>query len=96
MTIEWTETARQDLREIRRFIARDSKKYAARMIARIREAVELMSAHPEAGHWLPEVESRSIREIYVASFRIVYRTRGETVQVLTVIHGAQNFDGRLE
>ena len=38
MTIEWTETARQDLREIRRFIARDSKKYAARMIARIREA----------------------------------------------------------
>ena len=95
MTIDWTETARQDLREIRRFIARDSKKYAARMIARIREAVELMSANPEAGHWLPEVESRHIREIYVASFRIVYRTRSETIQVLTVIHGAQNFDGML-
>ncbi len=51
MTIEWTETARQDLREIRRFIARDSQKYAARMTARIREAVELMSANPEAGHF---------------------------------------------
>ena len=95
MTIEWTETARQDLREIRRFIARDSQKYAARMIARIREAVELMSANPEAGHWLPEVESRTIREIYVANFRIIYRTRAETIQVLTVIHGAQDFDGRL-
>ena len=57
MTIEWTETARQDLREIRRFIARDSKKYAAQMIARIREALELMSANPESGHWLPEIES---------------------------------------
>ena len=95
MTIEWTETARQDLRAIRRFVARDSKMYAARMIARIREAVELMSAHPDAGHWLPEIESRNIREIYVASFRIVYRTRGEIIQVLTIIHGAQNFDGQL-
>ena len=95
MRIEWTETARQDLREIRRFIARDSKKYAARMIARIREAVELVSAHPDAGHWLPEIESRNIREIYVASFRIVYQTRGEIIQVLTVIHGAQDFDGSL-
>ena len=95
MTIEWTETARQDLREIRRFIARDSRKYAARMIARIREAVELMSANPEAGHRLPEVESQNIREIYVASYRIVYRTRSGTIQVLTVIHGAQDFDGRL-
>jgi len=95
MTIEWTETARQDLREIRRFIARDSKKYAARIIARIREAVELMSALPDAGHWLPEIESRNIREINVTSFRIVYRTRGEIIQVLTVIHGAQNVDGQL-
>ena len=95
MTIEWTEMAQQDLREIRRYIARDSKTYAARMIDRIREAVELASAHPEAGHWLPEVESRNIREIYSASYRVIYRTRGETIQVLTVIHGALDFDGRL-
>lgn len=54
-----------------------------------------MSANPEAGHWLPEVESRNIREIYVANFRIIYRTRAETIQVLTVIHGAQDFGGRL-
>lgn len=95
MRIEWTEAAREDLREIRRFIARDSTKYAARMIARIREAVELMSANPEAGHWLSEVESRDVREIYVASFRVVYRVRAERIQVLTVIHGARDFDGRL-
>lgn len=93
MRIEWTESARQDLREIRRFIARDSRKYAERMIVRIREAVEMMSNNPEAGHWPPEVESREIREIYVAWYRIIYWTHGETIQVLTVIHGAQDFDG---
>jgi addiction module RelE/StbE family toxin len=95
MKIEWTETARADLREIRRFIARDSKQYAKRMIERIRVVVEAVSHNPEGGHWLPEIEARDIREIYVANYRIIYRTTPGLIQVLTVLHGSRDFHGDL-
>lgn len=72
MSIEWSETARADLREFRRFIARDSQHYASRMMDRIRRAVESMSLNPDAGHWLPEIE-------HAISVKSMWRAIGSSI-----------------
>jgi plasmid stabilization system protein ParE len=44
--IVWSAEVRRELRAIKRFIARDSEFYAARMVASIVERVGKMAEHP--------------------------------------------------
>lgn len=87
--IRWTETAREDLRAIHKYIARDSDVYARRFVQRIKTAVAGLKTLPEAGSWVPERERDDLREIFVGNYRIVYRIAGKKVLVLTVIHAAR-------
>lgn len=90
MRIEWTFAAQTDLRQIHAYISRDSRVYAARMIARIRQSVETMSLFPESGSAVPEFEERELREIFVQNYRIIYRIEERGLTILTIIHGARN------
>lgn len=38
---------------------------------------------------VPEWQQRSVREVIVGAYRVIYRLRRQQVEVLTVIHGAQ-------
>ena len=40
----------------------------------------------------PEVADRAIREIILGDYRIVYRFKGELVEILTIFHGARLLD----
>jgi plasmid stabilization system protein ParE len=41
---------------------------------------------------VPEIGEKSIREVILGSYRIIYRRRSEAVEVLTVHHGARLLD----
>ena len=86
-----TRPANEHLRQIHRFIARDSPAAAARMIRRIRAGIRLLAQHPQQGRAVPEYDDPAIREIIVAPYRVVYRYSADRnlVQVLAVYHGAQ-------
>ena len=43
---------------------------------------------PQSGRIVPEIGDRSIREIILGNYRIIYRLRSEAVEILTVHHGA--------
>jgi toxin ParE1/3/4 len=89
LAVVWTERARADLRAIFEFIAADNRPAAERWIARIVEQTELAATTPLLGRIVPELAREDIRETYLRSYRIVYRTDGRDVSVLTVFEGSR-------
>lgn len=87
--IAWTEQARTDLREIRKFIARDAPLTAKAYIARLRQdSKKRLSIAPQAGTIVVDAAGETLREIYFGSYRIIYRVRTK-VEVITVYHSAR-------
>ncbi|MFT6399410.1 MAG: plasmid stabilization system protein ParE [Bradymonadia bacterium] len=86
-SVRWTRGAIEDLKEIRSYIALDDAKAAARWIQRLRERAGLASHNPGAGRVVPEFGRDDIREVFVRSYRLVYRALPAEIHVLTVFEG---------
>ena len=80
----WTRPAREDLREIRGYIAQDSERYARVVVARLVVAVRRLREYPLSGRVVPELGRPTVREVIEGSYRIVYRVTPDAVQVLAV------------
>jgi addiction module RelE/StbE family toxin len=89
--VVWTRPARDDLREIRAYIARDSARYARVVIERLVAAVRRLREHPLSGRVVPELNRPTVREVIEGAYRIVYRVTPDAVQILAVVHGARRF-----
>ena len=63
MNLFWTETARQDLKAIRRYIATDNPAAAERWIDRLRIRARKALHVPLAGRKVPEFMRDEIREL---------------------------------
>ncbi len=95
--VTWSEQAVADLEEIHRFIARDSVAAAELTIERIRESTRRLLTFPRSGRAVPEAPDSEVSEVIVSPFRVIYRTRGDDLQVVTVLHGARDLRaGRLD
>lgn len=87
--IVWTELALGDLNSVHEFIAKDSAFYAEKTVARMLKRVDGLARFPEMGRIVPEFNVRAIRELREGNYRIVYRRRGDLVEVLAVWHSAR-------
>jgi plasmid stabilization system protein ParE len=87
--LAWSAEARQELRAIRRFIARDSEFYADRTIARIIERAESILAAPRRGHPVHEHPGEQLKEIHEPPYRIIYAVSATTVSIITIVHFRQ-------
>ena len=94
-SVRWTVGAREDLRAIFEYISRDSPTYAAAVAGRVVAAVGRLRSHPKLGRVVPEYENETIRELVVASYRVVYRVRGQRVGIVAVVHGSRDLLRRL-
>lgn len=83
----WTLRAHRDLREIRRFIARDHPVAARKWIDRLRKRARAAASAPLSGRRVPEIERDDVREVIVGAYRIVYRVLARQIHVLTVFEG---------
>jgi toxin ParE1/3/4 len=90
--VRWTPQAADDLEAITNFIAADSPQYARLFAIDVLVAVERLADFPNSGRLVPELKDPAIREILFGSYRIVYRVKGDLVEVLTVYHGARLLD----
>ena len=91
--LEWSDPAIADLEYIHDYIARDSPQYAVALVERLIISAERIKSFPESGRHVPEVSDPKVRELLVESYRIIYRLKKGTAQVLAVIHGARNLRG---
>ena len=90
MKVKWHRTARQDLRQVRGYIAADNPRAAAQIAQRILQAVDQVSANPGIGH---PGRVRDTRELVIAGtpYLATYTVVGDTVVILRVLHGAQRW-----
>ncbi|HPK10591.1 MAG TPA: type II toxin-antitoxin system RelE/ParE family toxin [Saprospiraceae bacterium] len=90
--IVWTDLAVNELKAIFDYISKDSKKYAANQIYRIKSRTTILKTNPLAGRIVPELEIEAIREVIEGNFRIIYRVLDEkSIEILTVHHSARDF-----
>jgi addiction module RelE/StbE family toxin len=91
VNLTWSPSAATDLEAIRDYIAADSPRYADLVVRRILHAVERLSDFPESGRAVPERTDESLREVLVSPFRVVYRLREQTVEIVTVFRATRMF-----
>ncbi len=89
MKVHWTVTARNHLQDIHDYIARDSARYALRMVDRLTRRSQQIADFPLSGREVPEFGLPQIREILEGPYRIVYYIKPDQIDVLAVIHGSQ-------
>jgi toxin ParE1/3/4 len=92
----WTRAARDSLDEILTFIALDSPALASKVAEVVLGAAESLSLFAERGRLVPETGTSMIREIFVYRYRLMYQVLNAEVRVLTVLHGAMDFEGWLQ
>ena len=91
----WTPQARSDLRGIHEYISRDSRHYAALVVAELVGSVRRLRDFPESGRIVPERNDPALREVIWHNYRVVYRHVQATkeVQVLLVFRAERLFPG---
>ncbi|MBZ0116477.1 MAG: type II toxin-antitoxin system RelE/ParE family toxin [Sandaracinaceae bacterium] len=85
-----TPEAREDLREIGRYIARDSPSAATRVLRDLRDAMERLAETPRIGHAKPDVTARPVLFWCVYRYYIVYDPGPRPLRVLRALHGYRN------
>jgi plasmid stabilization system protein ParE len=90
----WTEQAFARLAEIETYIAADDPEVARRFVARLIGRASRLAKSPHMGRWVPELPESKLRELLEGNYRIVYRVRGRTIQVLTAFEGHRRFPAR--
>jgi len=87
--VRWTPQAAGDLEAITEFIALDSVAYAKKFASETLDAAGQLEAFPESGKVVPEIGQTQIRELLKGDYRIIYRVKGDRVEILTIHHGAR-------
>ncbi len=90
MKVVWAAQAVRDLLHVREYIEKDNRGAAMRVAARLRRAANGLASHPETGR---PGRVGSTRELVVPGtpFLLPYRVLRDRVEILAVIHGAQEW-----
>ena len=89
--VVWSIPARKDLKSIYEYISLDSEYYAKKVSEEFLSKVDKLSTFPKMGRIVPELESPQIRELIVFSYRVIYEVKERNIEILTIVHGKQDF-----
>ncbi|OEU63605.1 MAG: addiction module toxin RelE [Desulfobacterales bacterium S5133MH16] len=89
--VAWSIRAKNDLKQIYDYIAKDSKYYAKNVAQDIVSKAEELNEFPEMGRAVPEIGDDKIRELIIYSYRLIYEITPDAIAVLALIHGKRDF-----
>jgi addiction module RelE/StbE family toxin len=90
--VKWSIPAKNDLKQIHDYIAKDSKYYAQNVVQEIVAKTETLTDFPEIGRVVPEINDQNIRELIVYSYRLLYEISETGIEILAIIHGRRDFN----
>ncbi len=90
MKTHWTDNAIEHLKGIYNYISQNSEEYAKRVVDRLTKRSEQISEFPMSGRHVPEIDIQQIREIIEGPYRIIYYIKPDQIDILAVIHGAED------
>lgn len=85
--VVWTENSIQDLLTIKEYISNDSKDRAEMWVAELYSSAERLVNLPVRGRIVPECKQENIRELLIDNYRLVYRIKKNTIEIVTVFEG---------
>ena len=89
--VKWSIPAKEDLKQIYDYIAKDSKYYARNVTQNIVRGTEKLRDFPEIGRVVPEIGDPNVRELLVYSYRLIYEIKSHGVEILAIVHGKRDF-----
>ena len=90
MKIKWHRLARQDLRQVRAYIARANPKAAAKVARRIREAIERLPDNPVLGRSGRVIDTREL-VVTGTPYLVPYTVANDEIVILRILHGARQW-----
>lgn len=87
MKVEIGARALADLEDIAAYIARDNPQAAEAWVDRLLETAEKAALQPLGGRVVPEIGDPTLREVFLRSYRVVYRVEPERILVVTILEG---------
>jgi toxin ParE1/3/4 len=89
--IVWSSSARNDLESIYRYLRRGSPLYAKRFLLNARETAQSLKQFPDRGRFVPEYPESGVREVFIDSYRMMYRFVFDSIEIVGIIHMSQDF-----
>jgi addiction module RelE/StbE family toxin len=86
-TLKWSEEALEDIESIATYIEKDSPIYAKSVVSKFFEKAEILQEFPELGRKVPEFNDTIIREVFVYSYRLIYKLNQQEILFVAVVHG---------
>ena len=80
--LEWSEEALEDIESIATYIEKDSQAYAKSVVSKF-----FVKEFTDLGRKVPELNDINIQEIFVYSYRLIYKIDSDTVLFVAVVHG---------
>ena len=97
-TLQWTQSAKDDLLDIVRRIKQESPNSAKGVYNKLKKTAHSSNFFPLKGRVVPELLDEGItyyRELIKTPWRIIYRVGNETVYIIAIIDSRQNLDAIL-
>ncbi|WP_342152104.1 type II toxin-antitoxin system RelE/ParE family toxin [Methylorubrum sp. SB2] len=92
MKVVFSEAALADLEAIGDYIARDNPRRAVSFVDELVACAERIADAPEGFPLIERDRRRGIRKRVHKSYLIFYRVRGDEIEILHVLNGAQDWD----
>ncbi len=89
-SVTWAHAASDDLDAAMEFIAETSPSFTAAFVQEVRDASRSLKTFAERGRVVPEVGHGRLREIFVRSYRLIYRVENDEVTILALFHGSRD------
>ena len=90
--VKWSVPAKNDLKQIHDYIAKDSKYYAQNVVQEIVAKSEKLTDFPQIGRVVPEISDQNLRELIVYSYRLIYEISESGIEIIAIIHGRRDFN----
>ena len=87
--IIWSPQAADSFEEIWKQISRDSQYYATVFAKKVNSIVKHIPEYPKSGRIVPEYNNENLREKIFQNYRIIYRIKNDTIEIVLIIHSAR-------
>jgi toxin ParE1/3/4 len=93
--VTFSDEARRDLLRIGDHVSETSPRRALEFVRRLRSQARKLENMPLAFPLLPRFEHAGIRRRVYRDYLIFYQVRADTVHIVHVLHGAQDYESLL-
>ncbi|OGW29803.1 MAG: hypothetical protein A2X59_09010 [Nitrospirae bacterium GWC2_42_7] len=88
-SVKWSPRAASHFEDICEYIAKDSKYYATLFARKVLSIVKSIPQFPKSGRVVPEYNDEDLREKLYENYRIVYRIKEATIEIVAICHGSR-------